>query len=464
MNVTKIRKKSQFNIYTWIVAPISIALSIYSFFYCANEKYIVFAFLPLLYGVLLLVFFHFNNRNGLAFNIISIVMFLRYVITVAMTLLSAQYGGFSLRADNYGKVFGLMVYEMLIVFLVMFFYNTRNKAVEYASLDCIRKKGNIIRYSFFAVFFLVMLFAVLFYPSARNVMFNFSFAAASEKRVTSDRGMTGFIFVFFKIGLNVTYGLIMTAILKLVKHKNMFLLIFCLVISAIFISCNWTGGGSISRWGLVTSTLVSLIVLTKSFPKYKKSIFIIVGVTLGVIILLSSVIKVIEHHAHDTESALNDIFTGSYFSEYFQGFVPVSNALKVIDKAKDQISFTTFLDDVCSAYPWINKLFYEPGNLTETIYLNAIHMNDKIIATIVQGYAHFGVIGAPIFSGLLTYIALKCDDIMRKTDDIFIAIPISQIAVWCSLFMAVNVYIIQRTTMYFVLLLLVLWLDKKFRL
>ncbi len=458
------KQKKSYNIYTWIVAPLCLILSLYCLLNSQHENYTYFALLPMIHALFIWVFFHFNNRNGLAFNTINIVMFLRYCVSIVLTLTTPHYDGLSLRANNFSEVFILMAYEMLVVYLVMFIYNARNSSVEYEPLDYTHRKGSIFRTAFFVIFIIVMIYAILFYPSARNVMFNFTFSSARDKAISSDATITGPAFVFFKIGLNVTYGLIMTAIIRRIKKRTVMHLLLCFAISAVFVSCNWTSGGGVSRWGLVTSVLVSLIVLAKSFPEYRRPIFVVSAIALGVIILSSSITKVILHHASDTQDALDDIFSAAYFNEYFQGFIPVSNSLSVVEAAKDRINFITFLDDVCSAYPWVNKLFYEPGNLTETIYLTAINMNDKIIPTITQGYAHFGPVLAPLFSGLLTYIALKCDDVMRKTNDIFVAIPVSQIAVWASMFMAVNVYIIQRTTMYFVLLLLVIWFDKKFRL
>ena len=74
---------------------------------------------------------------------------------------------------------------------------------------------------------------------------------------------------------------------------------------------------------------------------------------------------------------LAEIFSATYMNEYFQGIYPISNGLRAMDYSNAKINFVTFLDDTISAYPLLNHLFYENGNLTQTFYQEFLNFNGE---------------------------------------------------------------------------------------
>lgn len=441
-----------------VIISVSFALtsSLVCLFFCQNNDLSAYWVLPLIYAVGTLFISYKNPYNsGMSYNILHITMFVRYVLTILITVVSSEYHGIVLFKNNYNATLFLMLYEMIVVFIIMKAYSTHNKVLDNVPMDLSVDRNRIIAPVFVRFEIIITLSAIIFYPAARNTLFNFLFTEGVE----SVERLNGFMFVFFKIGISIIYALIIQILIRKSKRGKLAFLISCLI-SVLYISCNWTGNGNISRWGLVTSALVSYMVLSKVFPLYKRALTMIGGISFAIILLFSSIIKLFIHHGATGSEALIEIFSASYLNEYFQGVYPVANGITAMKECASKINLTTFLDDTISAYPFVNKLFFENGNLTETMYLNILGLNDKILPTISQGYAYFGYIGAPIFSGIFTYIALRCDTALKKTGSIYYTIAYTEIGAFCALFMAINVFIIQRTTMYFVLLLIVLILDK----
>ena len=321
------------------------------------------------------------------------------------------------------------------------------------------RHSGIIRLFFLAAIIGVTIVASLVFPAARNSLFNFSFSAIANQRVTQSEELSGIIFVFFKIGICVIYSLIIRFIVERLNKKT-FGFILSIIVSILYISSSWTGNGGISRWGLLTSGLASFVVLIKEYPTKKKTLSITWGVAFLIIILVSSITKLFIHHGVTGSDALIEIFSEQYINSYFQGIYLVSAGKAAMDFSVDKIGLVTFLDDTISAYPLINHLFYQSGNCTELYFCNYIFRNDQILPTVAQGYAYFGIICSPFFSIILTMIAFRCDAALRRTKNIYETVALAQIVTWTSLFMAVNVYIIQRTTMYYVILMLILWIDK----
>lgn len=460
--IEKLREENpfKFNIYMWILAPLSVVVSVFAAVLCKNEDMENFWVLPFAYGILLfLLSFFYQRLNSPAFTIINIIMFIRYVFTIFITMLADVYYGLTIHPTNFNKALYLMLYEMFAVFIVQFFF-ARYRFKGRSDEDNYAEVHGTVAVVFFITIFVTAL-AIVIYPQARQSLLNFSFSKAFTYEVSEL--MNGFVFVFFKIGINIIYALLILLLTKKIRNHKILSFILCSILTIVFISCNWTTGNTISRWGLLTSSFVGYVVLTRSFPKYKNAILSIGGVGFILILIISSVTKQMIHDTQTFSEAISNIFSAEYFNEYFQGAYPVSNGLTSMDSFASRINFVTFLDDTISSYPWINRIFYEAGNTTEEFYLSYIGMRDKILPTIVQGYAHFGIVGSPIFSMLFTALAYISHFKVRATQNIFYTVAVTQIEVWCALFMAVNAYIIQRTTVYFVLLLLILILDQKIK-
>lgn len=458
------QKSETLDILGIIEVILSFSIALICYFNGKVERLHDFWLLPFCYAVgRLWVMYRNKNINSLAYQIITIVMFIRYSFSTFLTLTASHYEGTKIYTENYLSVLLLMLYEMFVVFFVIKMFFRKKENLSYNTLT-IKKEHEGIVMAFFKVFLVLMTIGIAFTsPAARSTLFNFSFVSSKVNSTSVNEALGGLLFVVFKIGINVIYALVVKETVKYMGINKISFFVN-LILSAIYISCNWTGSGNVNRWGLLTSFMVCLIILLKIYPKYKQTIFVMFGSLLIIVLLASSVIKLFTHHGASTSEALSEIFSATYMNEYFQGIYPISNGLRAMDYSNAKINFVTFLDDTISAYPLLNHLFYENGNLTQTFYQEFLNLNDKILPTLCQGYAHFGYIGAPIFSGILTYIALRTDYVMRKSKSIVETLATAQIVTFCSLFMAVNVFIIQRSTMYFVLLYIVIFIDKHLKL
>lgn len=454
------RIKRKFNILAYITVPLALLVGMYCIFGKLEYGATLISLLPFCYALAVLwLSYRNNNINGLAYNIIHIVMFIRYVFMTFVTVNEQRYLASSVVSHNcFHQALFLMIYEMIVVFIVMKTYSANNIVEDFSTYDNSRSQhGTIMRFFILmccGIFFL----AVAIYPKARSQLFNFSSSIINSS--TDAETLNGFFFVFFTIGISILYGVIINWIQR-AKLPRRFKFILASLVSVAYISCSWSSGGTgVSRWGIVGYSLVSYCVLIKAFPERKNTLFIIGGSGFITIILVSSIIKLFLHHGATSSEALIEIFSVEYINEYFQGISQVEKGIAAMQAYKSSISLITFLDDTLSSYPLINHLFYQQGNSTAQFYLAYLMRGDKIIPTIAQGYAYFTIVGAPIFSGMLTYLSLKCDRMIKRSKDVFGTIVFSGIAIFCALFMAINVSIIHRLTMYFVITLLVLWIDK----
>lgn len=411
-----------------------------------------FLFLPVAY-VFGCCFINYRNpnTNGIGFSIVIILMFIRYVLTVGLLLVSSSINSEALHPN----ALPLMLYEMTVVFLVLRFFTNRNIVPQFSMIEISAKERPVVKI-IFRIVLLGMIVGMVIYPSLRSALFNFSFSDAGSSQ---NQEIGGLFFVAFKMGLSIVYAYIVTyTICKARRRKIGFWIV--VVVSILYISSSWTGSGNVNRWGLLTTMITVYAVLRKTYPERQRIVLVFGGAGAIAVIILSSITKLFVHHGATGAVALLEIFSGDYFNAYFQGPLSVSTGLFAMDAYADRINFVTLLDDTISAYPIINKLFYQQGNLTQLYYQDYIFRNDQILPTIAQGYAHFGAVGAPLFSGLLTYMALVCDRRMKQSSNIMEVVALAQIAIYCALFMAVNVYIIQRATMYFTLIIFVLWLGR----
>lgn len=442
-----------------VLSLLSVIVGVVCFFKCENSTFRLFSLLPFLFGIVSFPITTSTISNTISYNIINFVMFLRYTCTV---LFYSLRGTVNIKASIKNETFFLMLYEMLVVCAILTILGTKRRNV--AKLSNNNFKFEKVDYILMAAIGVITLGIIIMYPSVRATIFNFSISSKTTMASQDSEALSGPLFVCFKMGISILYGFLLLLFLPKAKKKNKISLIIVIIISVLYIASNWSSGESISRWGLITSLAVVYVILIKNYPN-RKRLFTICGCAIFAIIIIStSITKIFLHHGSFGTKAISEIFSGGYFNDYFQGPVSVANGIAAMKENKGNINFVTFLDDTISAYPWINRIFYQPNNLTEYYFGTYLGHTDKILPTITQGFAYFGFLGSPAFSALFTCLAIICEKKARITKNVFLTIAYTQIMIWFSLFMAVNVFIIQRTTMYFVLMIFILGIGGKLRL
>lgn len=101
------------------------------------------------------------------------------------------------------------------------------------------------------------------------------------------------------------------------------------------------------------------------------------------------------------------------------------------------------LTDFFGNMPVISSFFNAQELSTEAIYLDGIGRKDLICPLLAQSVIHFGVIGAPILSILMTIIAVEAERFSRKAKTVYSLYGGVMLCVTFSIFMCVNTTILM---------------------
>ena len=139
---------------------------------------------------------------------------------------------------------------------------------------------------------------------------------------------------------------------------------------------------------------------------------------------------------------------------------PVANGIATA-KQMNGNTFVIWLQDCFANIPYFLSNF----NLNETSSLiqfrTLTSRFDLIMPTIASGYRVFTIVGAPIYSMILIALAYLAENKLRKTSDALIQVFLLYIVFWCSLFMAVNVNIVQSACWKYVIGLVLIEAERK---
>lgn len=406
--------------------------------------------LPLLCLLCFLIFGNIRKHlNTLTVLTISIVCLIRYgiyplVISVENAT-GSSYVIFSKDAIN------LMMYEMVIVLFFLNVYSSRlNINKKRASLKFADYKMTNIN----KIFLFLMIPIAIVYPSLLGV---FSFLGIAKSSIP----VSGVIAVTFKVGLYIGYLFLLSKCSK--KGKGGLLnLCVALGIAVLFIFLIAIGESNVSRWAFLWIGIPTLIVLTNTFPRYKRTIASFACIVLPFGIIAGSFVKF----------AVSDFSVASFFSnfinsdtlsEYFGGLNGLTYAMQTI--ATDEKAHTVYstLTDLFCSTPLLSSLFDFDNYSTQSIYLDSLNRTDLICPLLGQSYSHFGFWGAPIFSVLMIVMAIEFERIAQKTKNVYLMYSGLSLCITFSLFMCLNTIIIMSNAWVLIIFMLVQLFNKKER-
>ncbi|MBP3041778.1 hypothetical protein J9303_20255, partial [Bacillaceae bacterium Marseille-Q3522] len=222
----------------------------------------------------------------------------------------------------------------------------------------------------------------------------------------------------------------------------------------------------VSRWGLLLAIIISIYVLIYFYPEKRKLIltsglFIIVFA-----IAVGSMMKIWAMGEWNASvwDAVEKYLTPEYFDEYFSGIVPVANGLQLVKYYSGDVNFLNAVSDVFYEFPYAIKILGISEYVTNYMFQRFTGHYDLIMPTIIQAKLVFGSILAPFYSATLTLLAMWSGRKVKGSSSLYKRIFYLTITFWCSLFMAVNVNIIQSNVWYAVIGLLLISMEEKLRL
>lgn len=405
--------------------------------------------LPLCYTVSMLFVrnYFINNKVGIAVTIIEVTKFVRFILQPLVYIISDQivgYVGVDLRNDYHEKAVLLMCYEMLAVSLVMFFYykfHYNNKRKDFdANPDIIFKPKQMV-----LIFSFIWLILVSLIGQFREILLNFSLNEQSVGN-QADNFSNNTLSIIFNFGKIYIYVILLYFAYGL---RNTFAKVLMVVFASIvFISSCWNDGGmSISRWGLIVSSLLVLYAFCCFFPYKKKTILASGTVLIFAIIALGTYAKmamVWDYGQMDVNEAAGSVFASEMFDLYFQGVYSVSNGLSAVDSYAGRVGFQNFLTELFYHFPFAVSLLGLQGHTWAEYYFKlAVGDMSKICPSLIQSYFYFGPLGCPLFSCFSVYLALVFTDKLVKERDFTVRLLYVYGIFWLSLYNCINFTIVE---------------------
>ena len=459
--------KKESNIYQllWKIAFIAgivvTAMLYFSYFY---EDIPNLYMLPMAYVLsMLMVKGYYTEQNmGIAVTIIETTKFIRFVVLPLIYLFSdtmVRYIGLDLRYDYHNKAVLLMCYELLAVSLLMLWYLRYQKKKNRFTvpLNQIRFKPGQTEILLSLLWFVLILFVGKF----RDQLLNFEVTETVGAAVKEDSS-NNILNIIFNIGKIFIYAGMLYFAKSSRDSFGRFTLI--LIASVLFISSSWNDGGmSISRWGLIVSSLLSAYALYCYFPEKKKTILTAAPIAILLIIGAGTLAKM-STWGYDTSNVnetTSTLFASSMFDAYFQGVYSVSNGLSTADTYANKVGLSNFVSELFYHFPFAVRILNLNGMWAEYYYKIGVDDLSLICPSLIQSYYYFGTVGSPFFSCLAVFFALLLTDKLEKERYFTARLLYVYGIFWLSLYNCINYSIVEAHIWFSVIGLWLCRLDRK---
>lgn len=395
---------------------------------------------------MLLVKDFYKCEMGIAVAIIEVTKFLRYIALPLVYVLSDRlvgYMGVDLRSDYHENAVYLMCYEMLAVSLVMKIYYwkklRRNRIVQVIPHVDFKPTQTVFLFAF------LWISIVLLIGPYRESLLNFTLREGSQIAQTSAESSNNILDIVFQFGKIFVFSILLylaSTAQQTAKASIMFLA------SLFLITSSWTEGGlSISRWGIIVSSLLVLYAFYCFYPQRQKVIFSIGAIFIFVLVAVSTFFKMTlswDMGHMGVNEATSGVFATDIFDAYFQGVYSVSNGLSTVDTYGNVIGYKNFLSELFYHFPFAVRVFGLQGHTWAEYYFKlGIGDSSKICPSLIQSYFYLGAIGCPIFSCFSSVVALWFSEKLKKEGDFTIRLLLVYGIFWLSLFYCINFTIVE---------------------
>lgn len=364
--------------------------------------------------------------NGKKFLItiisISIVSWLRFVLTPFLIVYSGNYEGFiylQTSSESIRLAIVLMCYEILVTNILLYVFISLQKENINISIPVIRGSKKI-----YFLFLILTTLVLLFIGLPNNILQFFILEVDGTERVGDIEGtnmvltqqilITGLILAF---AWSVEILRNKYNIKKRVLYVNIAILIAAFNVSVIV---------GERRSYLVYSAIASIVLLTRAFPTYKKKIVISISSVAIVVIGLMSVYKFFYAFYYDSylEAFSNSqIDLGSWAATLQAYFLGPENVALAIDMSENNsLNLSNVFYDIGRSIFGLSFIFKNFGATTVEIFnthnYGYSRTNGQILSTIGYGYTYFGFLIAPIFVAFNIWISIKLEYLLKKTDSL----------------------------------------------
>lgn len=428
-------------IYT-IIAVISFILCIIGTYSFIHNKPLY--LLPLSYAVGLLVSRRLSKKfTSLSVLIINSVCIIRYALLPLLLISENHFQEYS------NEAIYLMSYEVIAV---MIFLNICSKRIrteriknKVYNMFCLGKLNQLL------IFMLVPM--IMMYPSLLGIFpyLRSSFGHASP---------SGVISVAFEISLTVAYVFFLVSYSRSSKGDPI-ALGFSGIVALIYMFLTMMGDTNVRRWTFFWVGIPTIYVLMASYSKYKKSILFVSAIIIPIGIFFTSFVKFSLNDVSVSEFFKNFI-TSDIISEYFGGLNGITRSLDILRVNPEANTLTSTMTDLFGNMPIVSRFFNPNQYSTQLIYLDVLDRRDLICPLLSQSVIHFGIIGAPILSIIMTFCAVECEVASKEAITVYSYYAYIELCVIIALFMCLSTMIILTHAWTLIILVIVQYLNDKY--
>jgi hypothetical protein len=375
---------------------------------------------------------------------INIIMFIRYVIIpYTLTLQNSNIYSFGPEptTNSYDIAILLMLYELCVIMLVIFFISHR----IYIMTNITKNKVEVTKPVLPLLVFSILSFLYLKQFPGVIAPNNLFIITKDIIGPVIDVQFDGAIVLLAYTAKLSFFLIILQVIIERYQKRNgtsgnLYSLLALLAILG-YIGLN-TGN---QRWGFIIPAIVFMFLIHETFPKQFKIISVIV-IPIVIIMFLSISIK---KFMWDTTSSHSisfyiNMFTGQ-LQMYFSGPQLVAQGIETIQQFSSRITASTLINDFGGSLPYFSRSFDQLDRINRyfNMYLfgNADNTS-QIMPMISIGYAYFSVFGAPFFSILCIFLSMVFDIKAKIANDLKYKYVYTYTSLWCALSMGFNTQIV----------------------
>lgn len=380
--------------------------------------------LPLFFFIGVLLFSLVNKKNDLYLG--TFIIIISYFIRMVLTPIFMCFGNYFDYKDSslpYDNAVLFMIYEFIFVFMILILYN-KKKRYPINSLEQKNKNLNeefnitkSLKYILIILMLICFVFCIL-YPQILNsfkigILSNSKLIQWQIKYNLSLNSTPKLIFYLVSWCIKVLKEVIIFSILLYIKRKNKtkdkniisFLVSIIIVLIGTLISDDTLAQN-------IYFAFIYFLLLTEFYPRYKKSIYYILGFTICFIFFFGLFNEKIangnfQEISYNIANTLQVYFTGVYN-------VAVSLKLEVSNP------FKIILGDVLRSIP-LFKTFFVNMETSTTVFCSYINdkYNSQIVPSLGQSIFFVGKLFAPIISVIFTFLALKYEREIKNKKNYF---------------------------------------------
>lgn len=443
-------------------------VTIYTLLFTTNTTYNLLWLLPFGYFMSTLlyygVFTKINYNYGVVFIVANIIIFIRYVLTPFSIVFSSAYSGLGFGPNpsqtSISLAIILMVFELVSVYFITIFAILYYKKKQQLSSEMTTK---ILNNKSIIIIFMVFTLPIILVVSPDSLIPNTLSSIGDNSENISNLPMSGFFLLIIPI-LRLCILLLTLSFIKKIyeQNNNGFLMIFAWLVVFIYLGMLI----STSRWTIVFSSIVCMLVMARLFPKTPK-VFYGILISLTMVIFASISIYKFTWELNSSLNPYRDIFNVLFgqFQEYFSGPRVVAQSLDMVAAFGDHIGLSTLINDFLGSIPLLSNYIDQNDriNVYFNLYLNVGNLS-HIIPMIGNSYAYF-----PLFPVLFMLVAqwlmIRFDFKSQNENHIEFKYIYVYIGLFFAMSMGFNVQIIfGNFIMYFLLPWFLFSINRKVRL